>query len=44
MVVIGRREAENNEVVLRRLGVQEQETLALDAAVATLSGQAATPA
>lgn len=44
MVVVGRREAEERTVVLRRLGVQEQETLALDAAIATLSGQAASPA
>ncbi|SUE44417.1 threonine--tRNA ligase [Roseomonas gilardii] len=43
MVVIGRREAEEGKIVLRRLPGREQETLALDEAVAKLAAEAAPP-
>ncbi|UPG71291.1 threonine--tRNA ligase [Roseomonas gilardii subsp. gilardii] len=43
MVVIGRREAEEGKIVLRRLPGREQETLALDEAVARLVAEAAPP-
>ncbi|TAN61535.1 MAG: threonine--tRNA ligase [Magnetospirillum sp.] len=44
MLVIGKREAENRSVAMRRLGSQNQEIVALDQAVATLAGEAAPPA
>jgi threonyl-tRNA synthetase len=43
MLVVGRREATNGTVALRRLGGNDQETLALDDAVARLSQEAAAP-
>jgi threonyl-tRNA synthetase len=43
MLVVGRREAANGTVALRRLGGNDQETLALDDAVARLSQEAAAP-
>ena len=41
--VVGRREAENQSVALRRLGGKEQEALALGEAVARLNQEAAVP-
>ena len=43
MLVVGKREAEEGTVALRRLGGKEQESLALDAAVARLKEEAAIP-
>jgi threonyl-tRNA synthetase len=43
MLVVGRREAANRSVALRRLGGNDQEALALDEAVARLSQEAAIP-
>ncbi len=43
MLVVGRREAANGTVALRRLGGNDQETLALGEAVARLSQEAAAP-
>ena len=43
MLVVGRREAANRSVALRRLGGNDQEALALDEAVARLSREAAIP-
>ena len=43
ILVVGRREAEERTVAVRRLGSREQEVLALDAAVGNLSGEAASP-
>jgi threonyl-tRNA synthetase len=43
MLVVGRREAANRSVALRRLGGKEQEALALDEAVARLKQEAAVP-
>ena len=43
MWVVGRREATNRSVALRRLGGNEQEVLALGEAVARLKGEAAIP-
>jgi threonyl-tRNA synthetase len=43
MLVVGRREAENRSVALRRLGGKEQEALALGEAVARLKEEAAVP-
>jgi threonyl-tRNA synthetase len=43
LIAIGKREAEQNTVSLRRLGSDKQETLALDAAVATLRKEAEAP-
>jgi threonyl-tRNA synthetase len=43
MLIVGRREAANGMVALRRLGGSDQETLALDDAVARLSQDAAAP-
>ncbi|HTV44002.1 MAG TPA: threonine--tRNA ligase [Stellaceae bacterium] len=43
MLVVGRREAENRAVALRRLGGNAQEALALDEAVARLKREAAVP-
>jgi threonyl-tRNA synthetase len=44
LLAIGRKEAENRTVAVRRLGSQAQETLALDEAATRLSAEAATPA
>ncbi|MGE4528135.1 MAG: His/Gly/Thr/Pro-type tRNA ligase C-terminal domain-containing protein, partial [Rhodospirillaceae bacterium] len=44
LVVVGRREAENRTVALRRLGSEAQEVLALDEAQAKLRAEAAPPA
>ncbi len=43
IAVVGRREAEERRLVLRRLGEKEQETLDLDAAVAKLAAEATPP-
>jgi threonyl-tRNA synthetase len=43
MLVVGRREAENRAVSLRRLGSNEQQSLALDEALARLKVEAAAP-
>ena len=43
MLVVGRREAANGLVALRRLGSNDQEALALDEAVARLSQEGAVP-
>ena len=43
MLVVGRREAANRSVALRRLGGKEQEALALDEAVARLKQEAPSP-
>jgi threonyl-tRNA synthetase len=43
MLVVGKREAEQRTVALRRLGGKEQEILALDDAIARLTAEAATP-
>jgi threonyl-tRNA synthetase len=43
MLVVGRREAANRAVALRRLGGNEQEVLALGEAVARLKEEAAVP-
>ncbi|MDB5407299.1 MAG: threonine--tRNA ligase [Rhodospirillales bacterium] len=43
MLVVGKREAEQRTVALRRLGGKDQEILALDDAIARLTAEAATP-
>jgi threonyl-tRNA synthetase len=43
MLVVGRREAEEGTVALRRLGGKEQEFLALDTAVVRLTEEATPP-
>ena len=43
LLVVGRREATNRSVALRRLGGNEQEILALGEAVARLKGEATVP-
>jgi len=43
LAIVGRKEAEQGTVTLRRLGVEAQETLALDAALARLSAEARMP-
>ncbi|MGE4219379.1 MAG: threonine--tRNA ligase [Alphaproteobacteria bacterium] len=43
LLVVGRREAEERKVALRRLGSQAQEVLALEEALRTLSAEAAVP-
>jgi len=43
MLVVGRREAEERAVALRRLGGKDQEILALDAAVNTIVAEARSP-
>jgi threonyl-tRNA synthetase len=43
LLVVGRREAEQGTVAMRRLGSEAQEILALDRAVATLRAEAAGP-
>jgi len=44
LLVIGKREAESRSVAVRRLGSQNQEIVALDQAVATLTAEAQPPA
>lgn len=44
MLVVGRREAEQGTVALRRLGVEKQEVLALEEAVNKLKAEALSPA
>ena len=43
LAVVGRKEAENRTVALRRLGGDAQETIALDDAVARLAAEATPP-
>jgi threonyl-tRNA synthetase len=43
LLVLGRREAENRTVTVRKLGVEKQESLALDAAISMLSAEAVPP-
>jgi threonyl-tRNA synthetase len=43
LAVVGRKEAENRTVALRRLGSQAQEILSLDEAVARLASEATPP-
>jgi threonyl-tRNA synthetase len=43
MLVLGKREAENRTVAMRRLGGKEQEILALDDAIARLTAESAIP-
>jgi threonyl-tRNA synthetase len=43
LAVVGRREAERREVALRRLGNADQQTMALDSAVAALAEEATPP-
>jgi threonyl-tRNA synthetase len=43
LLVVGKREAENRSVAIRRLGGKEQEILALDEAVARLKAEAVPP-
>lgn len=43
MLVVGKREAENRTVALRRLGGKDQEILALDDAIARLTAESAIP-
>ena len=43
LLVVGKREAEERKVALRRLGSQAQEVVTLDAAVAMLRGEASPP-
>ncbi len=43
MLIVGAREAEGRTVSIRRLGGKEQQTLALDEALATLKTEAAPP-
>ena len=44
IAVVGRREAEEGTVALRRLGSKEQQVVALDEAVARITGEAVSPA
>jgi len=44
LLVVGKREAKEGTVTIRRLGAERQETLALDQALATLESEAAAPA
>jgi len=43
LMVLGRREAENRTITLRKLGVEGQESLALEAAISMLAAQAVPP-
>jgi threonyl-tRNA synthetase len=43
MAVVGRREAEEGKVALRRFGSQEQEIMTLDEAVAILTAESLAP-
>src|SRR6201997_3370705 len=44
MLVVGKREAENRSVAVRRLGAEKQEVLALEEAVNRLRAEAVSPA
>ena len=44
MLVVGKREAENGSVAIRRLGQEKQEVLALDEALNRLKSEAVSPA
>jgi threonyl-tRNA synthetase len=43
LMVLGRREAENRTITLRKLGVEGQESLALEAAISMLAAEAVPP-
>jgi threonyl-tRNA synthetase len=43
LLVLGRREAENRSVTLRKMGVEKQESLALEAAISILAAEAVPP-
>ena len=43
LMVLGRREAENRTITLRKLGVEGQESLALEAAISKLAAEAVPP-
>jgi threonyl-tRNA synthetase len=43
LLVVGRKEAENRTITLRKLGVESHESLALDAAVSMLAAEAVPP-
>jgi threonyl-tRNA synthetase len=43
LLVVGKREAEERTVSVRRLGSQEQQVLPLDAAIAALAAEAVPP-
>jgi len=43
LLVVGKREAEEGKVAVRRLGSQAQEVMTLDEAIATLRGEATPP-
>jgi threonyl-tRNA synthetase len=43
LLVLGRKEAENRTVTLRKLGVEKQESLALEAAISILAAEAVPP-
>ena len=43
MLVVGKREAEERTVSVRRLGSQEQQVMKLDAAISMLAGEAVPP-
>jgi threonyl-tRNA synthetase len=43
IAVVGRKEAEEGKVVLRRLGSQEQQTVTVEEAVAILTAEATPP-
>jgi threonyl-tRNA synthetase len=43
LLVVGKREAEERTVSVRRLGSQKQQVMALDAAIATLLAEAVPP-
>ena len=43
LLVLGRREAENRTITLRKLGVEGQESLALEAAISMLAAEAVPP-
>jgi threonyl-tRNA synthetase len=43
LLVVGRKEAETRQVSIRRLGSQEQKVMPLDAALASLAGEAVPP-
>jgi len=43
LMVLGRREAENRTITLRKLGAEGQESLALDAAISMLATEAVPP-
>ncbi len=44
ILAVGGRDVENGTVAIRRLGAEQQETLALDAAIATLKDETSAPA